>query len=178
MRNKPPRLFAAEYDQAAQRARTLAEIARDRFAPPKTISVLREIAALLDRVAEDLSVYETRKYIGLSYEASRDLCEAEALALAHTAARFAPDYTLYVLQPLNSRPFPLPDPLHPVTRQFARREARATHRIWAHNAEGEQLTGDPSQWLRLVMAAWRDWATLAVEVEVDNARPDNRRARP
>ncbi|XXZ47533.1 hypothetical protein AAGT00_00870 (plasmid) [Streptomyces cavourensis] len=88
MHNKPPRLFASQYDQAAQRARTLAEIARDRFAPPRTISVLQGIATLLDRVAEDLSTYETREYIGLPYKASQDLRNAEALALAHPAARF------------------------------------------------------------------------------------------
>ncbi|MFB7436531.1 hypothetical protein ACFCZ5_34905 [Streptomyces microflavus] len=181
MRTTPPQPFTAQADKAAARARIIAEVARDRFAPPKTIDVLRKIAGILDVVADDIRLYspsETKAH-GVSLKALEGLRSAEALALAHPAARFAQGFTLYVLYPLFGSPLPLPSPLRPVTRQLARREANIAHRIVVHNADREQSARHPEEWLRLVMAAWREWVSLAGEVEVDNARPDNRRhARP
>ncbi|MEU0002621.1 hypothetical protein ABZ069_37605 [Streptomyces microflavus] len=171
----PPR---AQTEEAALRARVIAEVARDRFAPPKAIDTLLWIAGILDCVAADILDGPSETH-GVAPKALEGLCSAEALALAHPAARFAPGFTLYVLSPLFGTPLPIPAPLRPVTRRLARREANILHRIVALNADREQSAKHPEEWLRLVMAAWREWVSLAGGVELDNARPDNRRcARP
>lgn len=162
----PSTTFAAQYAQAVQRARTIAAIARDRFAGQDTMAVLDRIARHLDDAAQFLDAHEAGPVIDLPIEACEALWEADTLAEQHPQARFPVDFTNYVLAPLSGRPLPFPEPLNPVTDEFAVRETDLTNRLRQLHDDGELMTEQPDEWLRTVLTVWRDWMRLSGEVRV------------
>lgn len=165
---------------AADRARVIAAVARDRFAPPQTLRILSEIARHLSAAADDFATYTPSTIPGLTghdlpIEAVGELWIAGVLAEDNPAARFPADFTEYVTAPLTGRPLPFPDPLRPVNDRLAARERDLRNRLEQLHADTAHATESVEQWMTAVLKVWRDWMRLADEVGVDNARPCNRR---
>ncbi|MFJ4988829.1 hypothetical protein ACIP9H_34135 [Streptomyces sp. NPDC088732] len=163
------------YAQAAQRARVVAEIARDRFAPPRTMSALGSMAAHLDAAANAFDAVPPGAYEELPTEATEALFRADEIAAANPAGRFPAQLSEYVLVPLVDRELPFPARLDPVdVVRFAQREAdlvRSLHRLHYDGDHQWQRTDD---WLRQVFTVWQQHARLADEIRTDNARPSVR----
>ncbi|MGW2550041.1 hypothetical protein [Streptomyces sp. NPDC001635] len=170
--------YVGPYDAAAQRARVVAEIARDRFAPPATMSALGFIAAHLDAAAAAFEAVPPGAYDELPTEACEELFRAQEIAAQHPAARFAADFGEYILVPLIDRALPFPDRLDPADLEFAdfgKREADLVHALHRLEWDGEHQWERTDDWLRQVFTVWRDWMRLAAEVHVHNSRPENQR---
>ncbi|MEU2585262.1 hypothetical protein ABZ612_20340 [Streptomyces avermitilis] len=171
--------FVDQYRQAAQRARVVAEIARNRHTADGTIrAALLAIAERLDAAAREFEAVPPGAYEELPTEACEELFMAEQIAVDHPAARFPAELGEYVLVPLVDRELPFPARLNPVNPEFAdfaQREtdlARALHLLHDDNDHQWERTDD---WLREVFKVWLKHARLADEVRVDNGRPDNQR---
>ncbi|WP_331762507.1 hypothetical protein OG612_45600 (plasmid) [Streptomyces sp. NBC_01527] len=162
----------APYQLAAESARIIAAAARDRFAPPATISVLHTIAARLETAAAALADHQGTL---LPFEATEALAEAERLAAENPQTRFPKGFTNYVLAPLTGRDYPVPAPLTPLDPSLAAREADLTYRLTLLHAQFATATTPQAidAWLTSALAVQRDLMRLAGEVAVDNARPCN-----
>lgn len=167
--------LANPYAQAAQRARVIADIARDRYAGPDTMTILVRIAGFLSSAALFLDDEKPGPVVTVPTEATEALWRADTLAEQHTQTRFPEGFTTYVLHPLTGRPLPFPAPLHPVSPALTLRETDTRNRLAQLHADTEQQTERPDEWLRAVMTTWQKHMRLADEIHVDNARPCNRR---
>ncbi|MEU2969017.1 hypothetical protein ABZ687_29070 [Streptomyces ardesiacus] len=172
-----PYSFVAQRSRmAAHRARVIAEIARDRFAPPAAFAALQGMAALLDVAAAHFDAVPPNAPRELPTEATEALFLAEQVAVDHPAARFPAELGEYVLAPLVNRPLPLPAPLKPRdTGRFAQREADLIHALHLLHADGTHQQERPADWLRQVFTVWRDWMRLEGEIREDNARARHHR---
>ncbi|MDV6291363.1 hypothetical protein R2F25_38780 [Streptomyces sp. UP1A-1] len=172
----PYRFVAQRSRMAAHRARVIAEIARDRFAPPATLAAMRDMAALLDVAAAHFDAVPPNAPRELPTEATEALFRAEQVAVDHPASRFPAELGEYVLSPLVCRDLPMPAPLKPRdTGRFARREADLVHALHLLHADYTHQRERPADWLRQVFAVWRDWMRLEAEVREDNARARHHR---
>ncbi|MEU3137015.1 hypothetical protein ABZ691_30130 [Streptomyces sp. NPDC006854] len=170
---------AAHYATAAARARLIAEIALDRWAPDTATRILRRIADHLTEAADHFDAYTPLgDVVTLQFEACAALREADHLAEQFPHTRFPQDFTSYVLAPLSERPLPDTAPLRPGSPQMARTESTLAHTIYVLNTDTAHQAERPEAWLREAMEAWRKWVQLSELVRVDNARPRNRHARP
>ncbi|MFB8023574.1 hypothetical protein ACFC36_33930 [Streptomyces rubiginosohelvolus] len=170
---------AARYATAAARARLIAEIALDRWAPDTATPILRRIADHLTEAADHFDAYTPLgDVITLQFEACAALWEADHLAEQFPHTRLGQEFTSYVLAPISERPLPYPAPLRPASPQMARNESVLAHTIYALNTDTAHQAEQPEAWLREVMETWRRWVQLSELVRVDNARPCNRHARP
>ncbi|MCX4976505.1 MULTISPECIES: hypothetical protein [unclassified Streptomyces] len=167
--------FVDPYRQAAQRARVVAEIARDRFAPPETLPYLNFMAAYLETAARLLDAQPPGAYEELPTEATEALFRAEQIAVEHPAARIPAELGEYVLVPLVDRPLPFPNPLGPVSARYEKQEADLVHALHLLHDDGEHQRERTDDWLREVFTIWRKRMRLADDVRVDNARPCNQR---
>ncbi|MFI6142383.1 hypothetical protein ACIBCC_29855 [Streptomyces griseus] len=173
------RPHAARYATAAARARLIAEIALDRWAPGTATPILRRIADYLTDAADQFDAHTPLGgFVDLPSEACAALWEADHLAEQFPYTRFAQDFTSYVLAPLSERPLPDTAPLRPVSPAMARTESALAHTIYVLNTDTAHQDQQPEAWLREVMEAWRKWVQLSELVRIDNARPCNRHARP
>jgi hypothetical protein len=163
---------------AAERARIIAQVARDRFAPPATITVLRFIASHLDRAATAYDSYRQGTLLNPLFEAAHAaLNDARELAQLHPDTRFPVNFTDYVEAAFSGVTLPMPTPLNPVSDALRAREATLTHRLTLIHAalnETGSVQGTDA-WLSSALAVQRDLMRLADEVRVDNARPCNQR---
>ncbi|MFD9395005.1 hypothetical protein ACFWBB_31035 [Streptomyces sp. NPDC060000] len=171
--------FVGQYAQAAQRARVVAEIARDRFTTDPAIrAALLGIAERLDAAAREFEAVPPGAYEELPTEATEELFMAEQIAVDHPAARFPAELGEYVLVPLVDRELPFPRPLNsarPKFAQFAQREAEQAHALHLLHADGPHQWERTEDWLRQVFKVWEKRLRLEDEVRVDNGRPDNQR---
>ncbi|MFI7415284.1 hypothetical protein ACIBU0_42290 [Streptomyces sp. NPDC049627] len=171
--------FVGQYEQAAQRARTVAEIARDRFTTdPRIRAALLAIAERLDAAAREFAAVPPGAYTELPTEATEELFMAEQIAVENPAARFPAELGEYVLVPLVDRELPFPrrlNPVNPEFAQFAQREAEQAHALHLLHNDGPHQWERTDDWLRQVFKVWEKHLRLEAEIAVDNARPDNRR---
>ncbi|MET9776224.1 hypothetical protein ABZ023_18520 [Streptomyces sp. NPDC006367] len=158
---------------AAQRARVIAQIARDRYAPPATRPVLETIAGYLDTAAHHLETDTPGALVSVPVEATEALWHADRLAEEHPATRFPTDFTNYVLHQLTGRPLPTPEPLNPTRPALAEREQSLTWRLRSLHADTATQAQHPAEWLYSALGLWQRLMRLADEVRVDNARPCN-----
>ncbi|MFG2864686.1 hypothetical protein [Streptomyces sioyaensis] len=168
MNTTAPRTTLAPAEAAALRARITAHVARDRFAPPATVTALRFIASHLDRAAE---AFERNA----AQDAAQALSDARELAQLHPDTRFLANFTDYIAAPLTGVALPMLAPLNPVTSALAQREANLRHRLPLVHEQLAQATSEPATyaWLPSALALQRDLMKLAGEVRSDNARPCN-----
>ncbi|MFE3139693.1 hypothetical protein [Streptomyces scopuliridis] len=168
MNNIAPRATLTPAEAAALRARITAHVARNRFAPPDTITVLRYTASHLDRTAE---AFERGNFSG----AAEALSDARELVQFHPDTRFPANFTDYINAPVTGVALPIPAPLHPVSAVLARQEADLRHRLTLVHEQLSQATSEPDTdaWLPSALALQRDLMRLAGAVAVDNARPCN-----
>ncbi|MFI6686659.1 hypothetical protein [Streptomyces sp. NPDC050485] len=168
-----PRATLTPVEAAALRARITADVARDRFAPPATITVLRFIASHLDRAAEAFE-RNTPK------DAAHALSDARELAQLHPESRFPANFTDYIDAPLTGVALPTLAPFNPVSAMLAHEEAELRKRLALVHEQLAQATSESATdaWLPSALAYQRDLMRLAGIVGVDNARPDNQRPAP
>ncbi len=167
--------FADRCRQAAHRARVVAEIARDRWADPATMTALRiTMAGHLDAAAAHFDAVPVGCDEGVPTAATEELFRAEQIAVEHPTGHFPAELGEYVLAPLVDRELPFParlDPVRPEFEDFAQRETDLAHALHLLHADDEHQRERTDDWLRQVFAVWRQWLSLAGEVRVDNARP-------
>ncbi|MFJ4084962.1 hypothetical protein ACIP2Z_39215 [Streptomyces iakyrus] len=171
--------FVGQYAQAAQRARTVAEIARDRFTADDNVrAALYTIAARLDAAAREFDAVPPGAYEELPTEATEELFMAEQIAVEHPAALFPAELGEYVLVPLVDRELPFPRRLNPVNpgfAKFAQRETEQAHALHLLHADGPHQWERTEDWLHQVFKVWEKHLRLEAEVRVDNGRPDDQR---
>ncbi|MFK0159062.1 hypothetical protein ACIQVK_44210 [Streptomyces sp. NPDC090493] len=171
--------FIGQYAQAAQRARVVANIARDRYTTDHGIRVaLLRIAAHLDVAALEFEAVPPGAYEELPTEACEELFMAEQVAVEHPATRFPAELGEYVLVPLVDRELPFPARLNPVNPEFAKfaqRETDQAHALHLLHRDNEHQWERTDDWLRQVFKVWEKHLRLEAEVRVDNGRPDNQR---
>lgn len=166
--------LADPYAQAAQRARVIADVARDRYAGPDTMTVLVRIAGFLDSAALFLDDEKPGPDVSLPDEVTEALWRADTLAEQDPQTRFPEGFTNYVLHALTGRPLPFPEPLNPVSPTLALREIDARNRLAQLHADTEQQAECPDGWLRAVLTTWQQHMRAADIIRADNARPCNR----
>ena len=175
----PTTPFVDQYSQAAQRARVVAQIARDRFTDDNSIrAALMGIAGHLDAAAREFEAVPPGAYEELPTEATEELFHAEQIAVDNPAVRFPNNLGEYVLVPLVDRELPFPGQLEPVNPEFmdfAQREANLAHALHLLHSDGDHQWERTDDWLRQVFRVWEKHLRLAGEVRVDNGRPCNRR---
>ncbi|MGC9478843.1 hypothetical protein ACP4I1_32470 [Streptomyces sp. WG4] len=181
---------------AAHRARTIAAIARTRFANPRAIlnadgrAALLEIAALLDTAALSLETAEPGTWDGvvitntMDWDASHALRTADTVAAANPAIGFPPRFTQYVTAPVFGNDVDLPPSrlgggagpalIAQEGDLFARLHAVHGHlRLKPLSRDGVTVG-----YLKAAFALhWRH-ARLAESVAADAARPCNQAAEP
>ncbi|AKN68706.1 hypothetical protein QR97_01800 [Streptomyces sp. PBH53] len=165
-----PRDTLTPAEAAALRARIIARVARDRFAPPTTMTALHFIASHLDRAAEAFERNAPRN-------AAEALNDAREIAQLHPDTRFPSNFTDYVEAPVTGVALPMLAPFNPVNPALAQREADLRHRLTLVHAQLAQATSESATdaWLPSALTYQRDLMRLAGEVRVDNARPCNQR---
>ncbi|MGA5134980.1 hypothetical protein ACPCTO_34875 [Streptomyces olivoreticuli] len=159
---------------AALRARITAHVARDRFAPPATITALLLIASHLDRAADAFERYTPGiTTTACLADAAEALSGARDIARLHPDTRFPANFTDYIEAPLTCVALPTLAPLNPVSPALARQEAALRHRLTLVHEQLAQATSEPATdvWLPSALALQRDLMKLAGVVRVDNARP-------
>lgn len=161
-------------EAAAHRARIIAAIARDRFAPPASLTALRFIAAHLDQAD---SAFERSRADASGIDsltvAADVLDDARQLAALHPATRLPVTFTEYVTAPLTGDALPMPDPLNPASTVYAMQEAELRAALEGAHRE---LRADASEaavdaWLPTALHLHRDLMMLADLVRADNSRP-------
>ncbi|RLU79916.1 hypothetical protein CTZ27_35780 [Streptomyces griseocarneus] len=171
-----PRATLAPAEAAALRARITARVARDRYAPPATATVLRRIASHLDRAAEAFEQHTPGITTNACFaDAAKDLSEAREIARLHPDTQFPANFTDYIDAPLTRVALPTLAPLNPVSPALAQQEDRLRHRLALVHEQLSQATSEPATdgWLPSALALQRDLMKLAGVVRVDNARPCN-----
>ncbi|MGW1275559.1 hypothetical protein ACWD4V_01190 [Streptomyces tsukubensis] len=157
----------------ANRARTAAAVARDRFGSPKTIQILSFIAAHLDAAATACISYPNGSRSGF-LEMGLALEDVRELITADPDCRFTSGVIEYILAPLTGTPLPELPRLLPASDQFAAQEAELRDRLDRLHADTDAADTDADRWFRAVLDVHSKWATLHISVAVDNRRPYNR----
>jgi hypothetical protein len=165
----------AAYRQAAQRARTIAEIARDRFADGPIRAAILTIAASMDEAARELDAAAITAPAEVPDSAAMEVFMAEQYAVDCPAARFPALMGEYVLAPIGGRTLPAFDALRPLDAAHAVRETDLVNRLEQLHADTAWQADYPDQWLRTVLMVWQKHMRLADEVRVHNGRPCNQR---
>ncbi|MFC7887236.1 hypothetical protein ACFUVV_35870 [Streptomyces sp. NPDC057376] len=182
---------------AAHRARTIAAVARTRFANPRAIlnadgrAALLEIAALLDAAALSLETAEPGTWDGVvitntvDWDTSHALRSADTVAAANPAIGFPPRFTQYVTAPVFGNDVDLPPSVLPsggagpalIAQEgdlFARLHAVHGHlRLKPLSRDGVTVG-----YLKAALALHWKHARLAESVAADAARPCNQAAEP
>lgn len=155
----------------ATRARIAATVCRDRWAAPQTLSALRLIASHFDAAADacHTAPFDFTNVV-------RPIAEAHTLMEAHPDARLPAAVLTYILNPFSPSPLPEPDPLLPVSARLAAEDETLRAELARLNADTRAAEEDTERWFSAVLAALAKWSRLSREVDVDNRRPDNRRA--
>lgn len=162
----------AAYEQAAHRARTIAEVARDRFADGPIRAVILTIAARMDDAARGFDAAAlTPASVELFDLAATEVFMAEEEAIGCPAARFPDVFGNYILAPVDGRKLPMPEPLYPLDPEHAVRETDLRNRLEQLHADTAQQADHPAQWLRSVLTAWQKHMRLADSVRAHNGRP-------
>ncbi|MGW0191146.1 hypothetical protein ACWDV7_36210 [Streptomyces sp. NPDC003362] len=176
MPTTPYRHVAQRARAAAQRARTIADIARNRYTTDPAIrAALLAIAGHLDTAAHEFDAVPPGTRSKIPNEATEPLFLAEQIAVDHPATRFPAVLGEDVLVPLVDRDLPLPARLNPTDSKFARREADLLHVLLALHADGPHQFQRTDDWLRQVFTVWQQHMRLADEVRIHNSRPGNQR---
>ncbi|MFF4902189.1 hypothetical protein [Streptomyces sp. NPDC001068] len=165
----------AAYLQAAQRARTIAYVARDRFADGQIRAAILAIAACLDEAARELDAAATTAPAQVPDSAASEVFMAEQHAVDCPRTRFPALLGEYVLAPLGGRTLPMPEPLRPLDAERAARETDLVNRLEQLHADTEMQADAPDTWLRTVLMVWQKHMRLADEVLATNGRPCNQR---
>lgn len=152
------------YRAAADRARALAALARQRVTDPEVMRTLGDIARHLSAAADVFTTHQPTTGQDLPLTAKAELQIADTLADDHPATRFFSEFTLYVTQPVTGRHLPFPDPLRPLADSRTARERELRHRLEQLHNDTKTATGNPAAWLTDVFTVWGDWMTLADEV--------------
>ncbi|MDN3056876.1 hypothetical protein PH213_20440 [Streptomyces sp. SRF1] len=168
---------------AADRARTLADIVRDRAPLNPARNALLAIAAHLGASAEAFETDEPFVIEGVTVtntipaDAAVSLHQAQTIAEDNPRIAYLRHVIDYVTAPITRR-LPEHPPLNPVSNQLARQESGLRTRI-ALAAHDLDRTTDPTT-RHAVLAnladLHRSFNRLADAVAVDNARPCNRPA--
>jgi hypothetical protein len=151
------------YRAAADRARALAAIARQRVTDPEAMRTLGDIARHLSTAADILATHQPTGR-DLPPLAAAELEIADTLADDHPATRFFSEFTHYVTQPVTGRRLPFPDPLRPLTASRTARESELRYRLEQLHNDTKTATENVAAWLSDVFTVWGDWMTLADEV--------------
>ncbi|WP_329020381.1 hypothetical protein [Streptomyces sp. NBC_01601] len=170
---------ASPYRTAADRARVIAAVARDRFSPPETLHILDVIARHLSAAADHFAVRTSSTTpagtdLTLPAEAATELRIADALAASHPATRLPVGFTEYVKAPFTGQ-LPFPEQLNPVTARFAEEEKDLRARLDQLHSDTDRAATNVTEWLTDILTVWLKWMRLADVVRVDNGRPDNQR---
>lgn len=162
------------YRAAADRARALAALARQRVTDPETMRTLGDIARHLSAAADIFAtVQPSTTGQDLPPMASAELQIADTLADDRPSTRFFSEFTHYVTQPVTGRRLPFPDPLNPIADTRTARERELRYRLERLHNDTKTATDDVAAWLTDVFTVWGDWMTLANEVtdEYKSAHP-------
>ncbi|MEU6462207.1 hypothetical protein [Streptomyces sp. NPDC046976] len=160
---------------AAQRARTIAYVARNRYADGPIRAALLTIADHMDRAATHFDAVHPGAHEGLPTEATEELFLSEQVAVDCPATRFPAELGEYVLALLVGRALPMPAPLHPADPQRALRETEIRNRLVQLHDDTASQWARPEEWMRSVLTTWQKHMRLADEVRAHNARPCNQR---
>ncbi|WP_030780729.1 hypothetical protein [Streptomyces sp. NRRL S-920] len=158
---------------AATRARTAANVARDRFAGPDTIRALQPIAMHFDAAATACDAYDgttNEPFIQMW----RSLAAALDLITAHPVCRFPETVVEYITAPLTTVPLPTLPRLLPVSEQHTAEETALRAELTRLHADTAAADADPERWFRAVLNILAKWKRLEGAVRVDNSRPCNR----
>ncbi|MDI3409285.1 hypothetical protein [Streptomyces cavernicola] len=158
---------------AATRARTAANVARDRFAAPETMSALQFIAAHFDAAATACDAYDGTTNAPFM-EMWRALADARELITRHKDSRLPAEVIEYVTAPLTASPLPTLPRLLPPSERDAAEEATLRAELDRLHADTEAADADTESWFRAVLAVLAKWKRLEGAVDVDNRRPCNR----
>ena len=159
---------------AAARARIAARVARDRFAAPETMRALQFIAAHFDAATTAYESYDGTTSAPFT-EAEHALADARELITLHREGRFPVSVIDYITAPLAAAPLPTPRALNPVSEQLAAQEKTLRAELDQLHADTAAANSDAEDWFGAVLAILAKWMRLAGAVDVDNARPCNRR---
>ena len=165
--------FPDAYRQAAQRARVVASIARDRSGPLPTISALSTVAAHLDAAAAHFDAVPPGAYGELPTGACQELSRAGQIAATRPAVRFPVELSEYVLMPLVDRELPFPGRLNLANPQFAQREADLVHMLHLLHTDGTHQRENIASWLHQVFTVWQQHARLTDEAHTAPTRSAN-----
>lgn len=158
---------------AATRARTAANIARDRFAAPETMTALQFIAAHFDAAATACDAYDGTTNAPFM-EMWKALADARELINMHPDSRLPDTVIDYITAPLTAAPLPtLPRLLPPSERDTAEETGLRAELAQLH-ADTTAADTDTEQWFRAVLATLAKWKRLEGAVNVDSRRPCNR----
>ncbi|MFF8789159.1 hypothetical protein [Streptomyces sp. NPDC015125] len=177
---------------AADRARTIATIARTRAADPAPLpnaegrAALLEIATLLDTAAHSLETEEPGTWDGIvitntmDWDASQALRAADEIAATHPAIGFPPRFTQYVTAPVFGNNVDLPPSLLPGSPVLIVLEGDLFAKLLVLHAAIGTMTGKDIVALLLENAFRLHWkhAHLAELQAVPTDRPANRPAVP
>ncbi|MFI0813646.1 hypothetical protein [Streptomyces echinatus] len=165
-----PTTNANQCRQAAQYARIIAAIARNRPAPPATLQILQVIASQMDTAANYLDTDTPGPLSSLPIEATEALWLAEVLAEDNPATQLPADFTNYVLHHVTGRPLPFPEPMLPLSDRLAMQEVDLTNRLQHLHDDTDMQAAHPDEWLRTVFSLWQKLMRLADAVREDNNR--------
>ncbi|MGG7574164.1 hypothetical protein [Streptomyces sirii] len=158
---------------AATRARTAANVARERFAAPATITALRFIAAHFDAAATACDAYDGTTNAPFM-EMWRSLADARELIVLHPDCRLPDTVIDYITAPLTAAPLPALPRLLPPNEWDAAEEAALRTQLDGLHADIETADADTDRWFRTVLAVLAKWKRLEGAVNVDSRRPFNR----
>ncbi|MFD9190334.1 hypothetical protein ACFWCA_19150 [Streptomyces phaeochromogenes] len=166
------------YRAAATRARAIADVASNRYAPPESLRALGDIARHLTAAAVAFDAYEPITipgFIGhdMPVEAAAELWVVEELVFDYPATRIPAEITEYVKAPLTGRSLPFPDPLNPITNRYREEEAQLRAELEQLHDDTARADTDTDGWMRDVLTVWQKHMRLAPVVYVDNASPSH-----
>ncbi|MFH8577154.1 hypothetical protein [Streptomyces zaomyceticus] len=169
---------------AATRARALAYVVLSRTPLNPAQDVLMQMVELLDTAALAFETEDAPVMDGITatnttpIEAGMALMQCMALAVDNPTAGIADHVFYYVTAPIGRRRVELPQ-LNPVSTQLARQEGRLRTQIAlaAHDLDASSPADETTRiaHLAVLVDLHRSFARVAAAVDVDNARPCNRR---
>ncbi|WP_327415428.1 hypothetical protein [Streptomyces sp. NBC_01233] len=169
---------------AASRARALAYVILSRAALHPAQDVLMQMVEHLDTAAVAFETDQAPVMDGVTVtnttpiEAGMALMQCMALAVDNPRAGIADQVFYYVTAPISRRAVELPQ-LNPVSTQLARQEGRLRTAIAlaAHDLDASSPADETTRiaYLAVLVDHHRNFGRVAAAVEVDNARPCNRR---
>ncbi|MFD3514845.1 hypothetical protein [Streptomyces sp. NPDC058657] len=169
MTTTPPPMQTA----ISTRARTAANVARDRFAAPETMRALQFIAAHFDAAAAACDAYDGTSNAP-ALEMWRCLSDARELITLHPDSRLPVTVIDYITAPGTGAPLPKLPRLLPVSERHATEETALRAELARLHNDTAAADTDTERWFRAVLAILAKWKRLEGVVRVDNARPCNR----